>query len=656
MQKQSGNCFYNMESDFLETRFDEESGELVFIRNKLTDESVELRPISSFCIELESETLDAGGCERKIIERSHNSQVVIYQGKDYEIEVIHALNPDPHFLQSRLILRPLHDHPYLIRHIDLRTFALPPNAGTLVPFQHGQCRTYFLRQKHGGFAFGVQVPVLEDEQGDLSEISLGYPVNYRFEAREVYEAEPLFWGVYRLTGRFAPAVPLKVKECVQSARPPDYGESEAMLEFAKSQMNIRPNLTTVVFNGYNCGLTFDPFDEDHMESIQSDRRILTAAKDMLGEFIAQPASTWCGAHHVIREMKSADRALPDLPVREAQIEWIRANGMRIGVWATLKGILPWNSTPECYLLSFCGDRPDWRGKHKDVDYNCPVNRPFMDWLTSVLIDDIRRHGFDQFCEDEWLPAPRYILPCEAEGHDHLPGDSSYGSFLARRKLFQQLRKEFPEIILNGERPQMDSGIWDMLYLDSIFTLSEMLSGTEIDELRRWSRIRHYYHFVPSSMDELALKLVDTESLDYLMLTALAVSRNYLFCAFPTGWSRLTLRRVRAWLDWARERPELMQDSVFLPDWPGQGRCDGYVRAIDGNGYAFFFNANESAAEALLPLDESSGLYSGADYDISVEYATKPCPALGESQARSARGHIRFELPSGVAALLKIEGK
>ena len=51
----------------------------------------------------------------------------------------------------------------------------------------------------------------------------------------------------------------------------------------------------------------------------------------------------------------------------------------------------------------------------------------------------------------------------------------------------------------------------------------VLDGIGSDQRRLWSRIRHYYHFVPPAMDEVLIKHFDGEDLDYLMLSALAVS-------------------------------------------------------------------------------------------------------------------------------------
>jgi len=659
-------------SDQLEARFDAETGELLSLLNRATGTVLEISVISPLRIEFADDTLEAAACERTLVEATDTQVRTVYRSPRYEVNITHSLDPHRHFLQRRLVLQPLHDEPYLIRRIDLQTLALAPEAATLVPFQHGQCRTYFIRGEQAGFMFGVQVPVLDEEQNDLSRIVLGYPVNYRFLPGEAYEAETLFWGTYLPTGRLAPSVPLKVKECEQSAVPPDYGESAAMLAMVKELIDAQPRAPVVALNGWQINfaeppnwyvnLHLGPLDEEHTADLELDKRDWLIGRQMLGEFIAQPCSTWVGAHHAVAALTSQDRALPEMPVRTGLYRWAREHGIKLCLWLSMKGAMPWNcgiGQEDNYLPVYRDDRPEWRDQWEapwgeTVVYNCPVNREFMAWFTDVLLDDLRKHPAGEFMQDESDPSPRHHLPCTRAGHDHLPGDASYGFFLARRRLFQRLRQEFPDMVLNAERPQQDAGIWDALYLDSLFTLSEHLDTVLSDQIRTWSRIRHYYHFVPPSMDEVALKNFAQERIDYLMLSVLAVARNYIVCDLPRDWPLEQLTRVRDWLDWGRERPELMMDSVFLPDWPGQGRCDGYVRSTQGSGYAFFFNANDEAAPAELPLDGTAGLLGGLLYRISAETMTAPLEAFQDANEHSARERFAFTMPPHSATLLKVE--
>ncbi len=247
----------------------------------------------------------------------------------------------------------------------------------------------------------------------------------------------------------------------------------------------------------------------------------------------------------------------------------------------------------------------------------------MEWFTRLLVALVRRDGYGGYALDEGPPYPRTGLPCDAEGHDHLPGDAGYGYFVARRQLFQTLRKEFgPDFHLEAARPNMDAGIWDARYVDSVFTLSENACETG-DDIRYRSRIRHFYHFVPSYLDQLYFR-PGKDDPDYLMLSALAVSNTHI--VYGIGRTPDERRRVRHWYDWARKHGSLMQrQAIFLPDWPvarsiavggndteratfssykrGEEWCDSYLRlGEDGRGFAFVFNSHEKEAQAAIPLN------------------------------------------------------
>jgi hypothetical protein len=644
-------------SHSLSATFDLDSLQMLHLENRITGERMVLAPRGGITLELEQGVVELPGVQAKLLEADDHCLQVHYASDLFEVEVAYTLQQERHFLHQQVCFRPRFEGPYLVRRIVLQQFGLPGDAAALVPFQHGQCRTYFLRQQAGGFMFGVMVPVLDEEQDDLGHIVLGYPVNYRFEAAEDCVAETLFWGAYRLTGRRAPPVAERVKECVQSTRPPDHGESEAMLAMVKTMLERPWRGPVVAVNGCMNKTTLDPYDEEHRASVEADKQFFIRAQDMLGECIIQTYPTWAGAQVAVHGLTSRDTRLPEMPVRDEFLQWSAANGFRVCSYTPLKGPFPWNFCGR-ELFVYCRDRPEWQGQCDDPKcsnrpYNCPVNRPYMRWLTQVLTDDLRRHPqIGEWVLDESLPAPRYRLPCTKTGHDHLPGDAAYGYFLARRNLFRTIGREFPGIVLNGERPNMDAGIWDALYLDSLFTLSEMADGVNSDMRRCWSRIRHYYHFVPASLDEALITHFNAEDPDYIMLSALAVSCNYLVGELPRDWSRVALRRVRRWVDWARRHAELMQESRFLPDWPFQGRCDGYVRVGEREAYAFFFNSNDRPAAAVLALDESAGLVSGASYRLALEHATgRAAPLRGETVTT---GQMEFSLPAHTAALLRIE--
>ena len=98
---------------------------------------------------------------------------------------------------------------------------------------------------------------------------------------------------------------------------------------------------------------------------------------------------------------------------------------------------------------------------------------------------------------------------------------------------------------------------------------------------------------------------------------------------------------------------MRRPAIFLPEWPGDGNCDSYLRlGADQSGYAFVFNANSKGAEAAIPLDERTGLDESKAYRIALafpERASKPYAVPS-----TAKGAIRLTIPPRSVYLLALK--
>ncbi len=584
------------------------------------------------------------------------------------VEVEYTLGAEDHFIRKALRFEPGFPEPYLLHRVSMQQFRLRPEAGELVPFHHGRSVTYFMRQKTGGFFFGVEVPLETAGRTPDGSLHLAYPVNYRYPGGETYVAEPAFWGVYRLTGTTAPAVPANFDECRNSKVPPDLGESRAMLDMVVRQTQPRPHAVTVNFNSWEGGLSRKGYGRAATSAdIEQDKKVLLLAKEQFGEFYSNTTIPWGGMGYDMPLAGPEQTEPPASALQKEMLEWARENQIAMHTWAPLKSICPWLG-----IHRYAPGHEPWWGREKDVQYNCPANRPYMRWFTALLIRLMRRDGYGGYALDEGEPHPRTGLPCAAVGHDHLPGDASYGYFAARRQLFRTLRREFGrDFHLEAARPNMDAGVWDATYVDGVFTLSEN-SVENGDDIRYRSRIRHFYHFVPSYLDQVYFRPGAGDP-DYLILSALAVSNTHI--VYGVGQTEAERKRIRYWYDWARRNGEILRrPATFLPEWPvvrsipvggghtgridvspyepGKERCDSYLRAgADGAGFAFFFNSNDRAAAAFIPLDARSGLDGKRRYRFRRVY---PESSAGIPSTSGIVREVRVTLPARSAALLSLE--
>ncbi len=637
-------------------------GRLAALDNKLTRERFEMADGFPFAFTTETSEVNERNSKLVSVQALADGLEVAYRHAEFDVNVRWRLGGGDHFLEKRVRIRHLGSQEFAIKRFSVGGWRSNPKTGKLVPFQHGQCLTYFLRQAKGGFFFGVRTPFEEMQPAGAATMDLAYPVNMVFNAGDTYEAETAYWGVYRRTGREAPPAPPKIKESVLSSIPPDTGESEAMLAMVRKLKPPREGIT-LVYNGYQGGLYLGDYgDPDGDARAQQDIATLSVAKEMLGKCIIQPAAPFFGAHREALRLTPQDQRLIEPPARRRVLDWINGNGLTVMNWASLKAVHGW-LRPR--LGPYSPNFPEWQA---NPAINCTANPAYLDWFTRIVINDSKT-GFAGFISDEPPPGLRYRLVCEKPNHRHLAGDVSYAYFYRRREMFRQMRETFGAAFeLQGQRPHMDAGIWDATYLDSLFTFLEN-PGLGADKFRLWSRMRRAYTFVPSYLDQIMVQ-PGFEPVDYTMLSALAVSSNYLFIAPSTrekladhakailGNNRVMANglaafpaadraRVRFWLDWARDHGRFMADVIDLADWPDSGKPDGHLRVRDGHGYAFLFNPSSDAGSMTIPLNETTGFTRGRTYRLKWVH-----PSVSETtQAKEA---VTVPLKPHSANLVQIE--
>lgn len=636
-------------------------GVLVRLENTLTGEVMLMPNAGQFSFQTESGEINDRNSRRVAIRSTPQGLDVRYAHPEFEITVAYLAQPEDHFIEKVVHLRHVGRSAFAIKRFSLGRWTAG-RKGTIVPFRHGQCVTCFLRQQNGGGFCGVRTPFQELPPEEAELLDLAYPVNIVFEKGSAYDAEAAYWGVYRLRGRQAPKAPARIDESVMSLTPPDVGESEAMLRMVRKLAPPRGGIT-LVYNGWQGGLYFGDYsDEGGAAQAERDIEVLRTVKEMLGPCMVQPAAPFFGGYKQAMLLNPADDRLPESPGRRRVIDWINANGMTAMNWVCLKSVHGWVKPR---LGPYCPKSPEWQA---DEFVNCAANPAYMQWFKRLVLNDLQT-GFAGFLSDEPGPGLRYQLFCEKPGHMHLPGDVSYAYFFQRREMFREMRERFGYgFELQGQRPHMDAGIWDMTYLNSVFTFSED-RGRTADTIREWSRMRRHYSFVPSYMDQIMVQ-PGFEPVDHTMLSALAVSSNYLFIA-PSSKEKLQeqesgilkdnrriaqgLRefpeadraRVRFWLDWARQHREYMDEVIDLPDWPSSGRPDGYLRVKNGVGFAFLFNSSDSEQTIAIPLDAEAKLNGNRTYRLEQLYPTPGSTVIAKSR-------VSWKLPSHSAFLIAIQ--
>lgn len=663
-----------MKSSKLEVRFDAATQEPAELLNVETGEKLQLRPESSFRFEFyrmggtmsnlvaevhakkaELLVVDATNCTLAgVTQKPGRDEILgdvvkreaVYDSEHGRVTVTYTLGPDDHFIEKEARFAPSFPEPYLLWQAAVRKYQTVTQPKKEVQYAHLQCMTRFVRLEKGGFMTGIET--IFTGNNDQS-----YNVKFRFPGKHTYVAEKVYWGCYRLSGIMSPETPPEERL--------DVAESEAMVAMARRlAYPARPGIYVTV-NGWCSGVGMPPANGGSLygqgadpKGLERDKQNITVCRKNYGEFLVTLGDCWGGLSRDIAKLLPSDTKPPEAPLAAELLEWAKSQNVGITMGTCHGGPMPWAN-----LHTYCPSNRDWQGTGL---WTCPANREFFGWYTNLLFRMIRR-GYASFNEDELSIMGGNLEsvstgPCVSKTHDHWPGGGTYGWWYLRKELYRALHREFGSgFPIQCCRPSQDMGIWEWVLLNHVFTVNEgpPPGGNRV---RLWSRVRHFHHFCPSYMDQ---ALVNAFT-DYDMLSALAVSSTYLFY----GKGNETTRK---WLDWARAHPEHMQaQAIFLPDWPkieappkgpvkcwpkveaGSVKCDGYLRLVNGAGFAFLFNSGDVESDMELPLDASVGLDAAKTYELVQIYPEPKEPA----PKSTAKAKWTAKIPPGGARLIELK--
>jgi hypothetical protein len=391
---------------------------------------------------------------------------------------------------------------------------------------------------------------------------------------------------------------------------------------------------------------------------------------------------WAGETTKLRELREPGRYEPGPLVRRF-LGRARELGLKVTQWPTMNNTHPWKEYGGPLRL----DRPEWlRGVDGEAlggcnadnflqrQANCVGCAPYASWLERVIVEDALGSGlYESWCMDgDFWGTGAYFhstipVTCQAENHDHLPGDANYACQRMLHRLILQVRRSHPGIYIIMCRPPEDLGVWAQHQVDACFTLIESGTGDSNiaagDEVRTASRIRVHHQFFPHWLDQSLLfpSYADptltnvpawpSEKIDYILLSALSCSPNLLmYLPTKTGIPEADKVEIRKWLDWGRANVEYLFVRKDLFDWPGKGKVDGSAHIIDDRGLIFLFNGGDASAAAEFALTaEETGFTGTRQVRIRQEF-----PASPAVRTCSPGEVVRWEVPSQTAVVLRAE--
>lgn len=660
-----------LENESLRLAFDGETGLLVSVQNKLTNESMMVRG-DDFAVVAEEFHLTPQNTRLESVQKKSRDMLrVTYRGNGDSVVATYKLGKGNHFFEKYLVINS--PSSYRLKTLVVSRLSLSMTGLKMVKYPHLKNITYFGRSAAGGVFLGVELPFDGSSLDGDGTVTLGYQPSLKVKANERLESEPIYVGVYKSSpgDTEQPDLPLS-------------SESEAMVAMTSAIMGPPRHGLVPMACGYWCEFEHETFQTE--ANVEADMRSMDFLAECGVDWVSD-SHPWSGEIDKMNALGQEDHYQPG-PLVKKLLEHSQKKKVKVVFWPTMNNTDPWWKKGK----AFRSDRPDWlmfpegqtlSGKmitglvfKEFVKGNCIANEPFYDWLMRIQLEGMRTGYFPGWVMDgDFFGGGGIVIPvnCPSGQHDHLPGDSNYACERALNRMMAKIRESFPDTFIGPMcRPPMDLGIWSNRHADGIFTLDEMglpvpmpgmgkqpINVTMGDKLRKWSRVRVHHHFFPHYMDQplvfaapKSMKGPDwpSEKIDYVMLSALSSSPNQLYY-LPTkaGIASRDKTEIRKWLDWGRKNIRYLQVRKDLPQWPEAGKVDGNAHIIEDGGLIFLFNPNLTPLPGRFRLDrESLGITKVDRFEVAQTY-----PVSEAKQQMNLGQEVVWEVPAESAIVLSI---
>jgi hypothetical protein len=270
-------------------------------------------------------------------------------------------------------------------------------------------------------------------------------------------------------------------------------------------------------------------------------------------------------------------------------------------------------------------------------------RSFQDWWLNTLVAFMRKTGAAGFSFDYWWIA-----------YDH--ASSKYAQWYGCRRILETLRREVPEVVIDGRQQYQNFGPWTWLagsYPHPTLTDEQPESFTAFPDLHtdRVSADRQRFaawtyrveRFAPPEImpgfithqsersdekdvmrrDRFRPRDWDDLGWRYSLLSSIATAPfnhvvNFIPARDPQEFKALSDEDkawFRRWLDWTDANRRFLRALRPIIGPPMVGRADGTAAVVGDRGFVFLFNPNPGPVEARFKLDASIGLSKGDRFVI-----------------------------------------
>ena len=641
-------------------------------------------------ISFNQRVLRSGDGAPTVRKSSEGEIIYAYERSPYRVETIYSLEAGRHFISKQLRVKAAPGETFTVtRVIPWEVKVRTPVASDFIPSVYvpqfgstleqsrkmlpGKDFGEFLRFAEGQGAFlTVQNPFLEVHR-DLQSISISYAPEMEWQTSwGDFASDIASMGAYRLSGVRNPREMTKEWHLAPADTADDgmdKSEVEAFTSCVRSFLiHPAPDPISVLV-----GWTLNDYQIDvgTAEGRDEYKRIIDTAADLgIQTLLYAPGNSktatridsvdswgweyvlWLGMGQQIRK-NAWDPAKDPIPASLSEmLEHSRQK--HVGLLAYVYPSIPFEKDPSWIVQGGLGHDGESPGD-SHLRYATLASRSFQDYLIHNLIAFKKRTGIAGYSFDY------------AFLNEH--GSSSYAQWYGWRRVIETLRREFPEVVIDGRQSYQLYGPWSWLagnyphptgtdeqpesfkpypdlhfdrvsadrarfvnywYRNYQFAPEEVIPGYATHQTER-SRSRTaedggpgkaemmYTRFKPRDWDYLGYR--------YSFLSSIATGGwnnvvDMIPARDPEEWRHFSAADkawIRQWLSWTVENKEYLRHTRTILDQPAMGHVDGTASIVGDHGFLFLFNPNYKQLSAEVRLDEGIGLASGQRFILKELY-------------------------------------
>jgi hypothetical protein len=579
------------------------------------------------------------------------------QSGRWTARIIYELEPQWHFLAKRVEVTADGERDFRVRRLEL----LRGQLATAPEDELRQRETTFLRYPGHGVFVTLQNPLGQwKRQGE--RVSLAYPPDMVWQPRtSAFVSDRVCIGVYTPSGVTFPAHATPEWRLVPAGTPApgpqiDVAEVDAAVDCARAFLSYHPTVPERVMvgwcvNDYQIDISKPEGRTEYKRIIDQvaaigGKRLLFAPANSAESSLEQNRDAWGWENLLWFTMGQKVRKGEWDPVKDKLPESVQemvdyAKARDIRFLAYVYPSLPFMQQKEWTSWVPNGNPGGYLGADTG-------QRSFQDWLIGKLVHFQKNTGAGGFSFDHWWIA-----------YEETPS-SKYAQWAGCRRILQELRRQIPDVVMDGRQQYHGFGVWTWLagsYPHPLVSDEQPESFPAFPDLH-WSRVSAdrqrrsswYYRqecfapveilpgymthqtarndaqgvcrrdrFRPADWDLLGWK--------YSVISAIASAPYHLIVNYIPArderefkaFSPADQKWFRDWFDWTECNIDVLRNSKPIIGAPQVGRADGWAAFRGEKGFVFLFNPNYRALPAEFALDETIGLKGGKRFVLKQLY-------------------------------------